>query len=682
MSRFALIRVGFLFLLLSFTVFVKAQKGAEAFNIDPTLYSYYQRCQEHILQPNVINMTDTLFQMAAEKGDKRMQAVAISTKLDYHYFQTANEDSIIYYTNEVKKFAKATKQPKYYYFAWANRLILFYLKTGKTNFALYEAQKMLKVAQDEDDKTGLSSCYNIMSQIYTVKRFYDMAFEWHLKQIELIEKYQLENYNISLVYTQIANYYIDKNLKDEALQALEKAKAKVNAPTQQILIKLEFANYYSKFGDFKAAEKILRECNATFDKDKRMESLKKRLYSTECTYYRESKQYQKALEAADKQEMEQRRLNESIQSSNYYRTIGEIYSEMGNPNQAVKYLQMYIKAEDSLKIANEQMASSEFATLLDVEKLNLEKKELMLQAQQKEIRNKTTLIISLIILLGVLFLFVFRESKLNRKLKISEGELKIRNEELIISREDVRKARDRAEANSRMKTTFIQSMSHEIRTPLNSIVGFSQVLNELYCKEFPESKEFVKIIENNSNDLLRLVTDVLALSELDQHDKLPTDIKTDINMVCQVAYETAKDIQQDGVEEGAEEGDVKVIFKPERKRLVILSNPERISQVLTNLARNAVKFTTHGSITIAYSVMEANKMIEISVTDTGIGIPKDKQYDVFERFYKINSFTQGTGLGLSICRSIAEKLGGNLHIDFSYTEGCRMVLTLPLVYPE
>lgn len=149
---------------------------------------------------------------------------------------------------------------------------------------------------------------------------------------------------------------------------------------------------------------------------------------------------------------------------------------MGNMSEAIKYLQMYIEAEDSLKIANEQMASSEFATLLEVEKLNAEKKELMLQAQEKEIRNKTTLIISLIVLLGILFMFLYRENFLKRKLKVSESELKIRNEELTISREELHKAKDIAEASSRMKTTFIESMTHEIRTPLNSIVGFSQIL--------------------------------------------------------------------------------------------------------------------------------------------------------------------------------------------------------------
>ncbi|KAB4941070.1 HAMP domain-containing histidine kinase, partial [Bacteroides thetaiotaomicron] len=259
---------------------------------------------------------------------------------------------------------------------------------------------------------------------------------------------------------------------------------------------------------------------------------------------------------------------------------------------------------------------------------------------------------------------------LKRKLKVSEAELKTRNEELMVSREELRKAKDIAEASSRMKTTFIQSMTHEIRTPLNSIVGFSQVLSDHYSNS-PETQEFVNIIKSNSNDLLRLVTDVLTLSELDQYEQLPTDAETDLHAICQLASEVAKDNTQK---------DVEVLFEPERESLLIRSNSERISQVLNNLAHNAAKFTTHGSIRIVYSVLEAEKKIEISVTDTGTGIPKDQQEAVFERFYKMNSFTQGTGLGLPICRSIAEKLGGSLRIDTSYTEGCRMILTLPLIY--
>lgn len=95
-------------------------------------------------------------------------------------------------------------------------------KTSRTNIALYEVQNMLKEAQEEDDKTGLSRCYNIMSQIYTIKRFDSMAFEWRLKEIELTEKYKIENYNISQTYAQIANYYINQKKQKEALAAVEK----------------------------------------------------------------------------------------------------------------------------------------------------------------------------------------------------------------------------------------------------------------------------------------------------------------------------------------------------------------------------------------------------------------------------------------------------------------------------
>lgn len=576
-----------------------------------------------------------------------------------------------FYTNKVKQFAKEIQQSKYYYFAWANRLILYYLKTGRSNIALYEAEKVLKEAQAEDNKTGLMYCYNIMSQIYTIKNFDVMASEWRVKEIELTEKYKLENYNISNTYAQLANYYITHHQPEPALEALEKAVKTANSASHKILAKLTYVEYYSEFKDFSAAEKMLKECRELFDQDKRLDSLKKRFYRTEAFYYQRSKQFVKALEAVEKQKTEEQRLNEYAMSSGQYRLKGEIYRQMGRPDEAVKFLKKYIEVDDSLKIANEQLASSEYATLLNVEKLNAEKKELMLRTKEKELSNKTTLIFSLIILLAILFLFLYRESRLNRRLKASESELRNKNEELTYSREELRKARDQAEATSQMKTTFIQSMSHEIRTPLNSIIGFSQVLSDHYGNE--ETKEFVNIIKANTDDLLRLVTDVLALSELDQYNKLPTNIQTDINMICQLSIEVAKMQKQDTVE---------FLFKPEREKLIILSNPERISQLLANLAHNAIKFTTHGSIELTYSVLEAEKKLEISVTDTGIGIPKEKQEKVFERFYKMNSFSQGTGLGLSISRTIAEKLGGSLHIDSSYTDGCRMVLTLPLVYAE
>ena len=650
---------------------MKAQKEAETYKVDPELYNYYQRCKECLLQPVVLSMSDTLFHMAGNKKDKRMQAVALSTQLDYFYYQGNNEDSVIYYTNKVKEFSKETYQPKYYYFAWANRLILFYLKTYKTNTALYEAQKMLEEAQTENDKMGLMYCYNIMSQIYSAKGFDTMTAEWKLKEIELVKKYKLENYNIANLYNQLAIYYIEKKQQKKALACLEKGDSISNAESHKAAIKMTYISYYIKFGNLKKAQNTLQECQAMFNKDKRLNYLKKSLYRSEYYYYMATKQYSKALEALNNQDLEERRQSGDLTDKNIYRLRGELFSLMGNPGEATKNLLKYAVINDSLRFEEEQRSSGEFATLLNVEKLKTEKNELMLQAKTKELRNKTTLIISLIILLGILFIFLYRENRLNRKLKVSEGELKAKNEELIYSREELRKAKNKAESNSRMKTTFIQSMSHEIRTPLNSIVGFSEILGDKYSNQFPETKDFVDIIKSNSNDLLRLVSDVLTLSELDQHDELQTNIKTDINATCQLVIELIETNNKKGL---------KIVFSPERSNLLILCNPERLSLLLTNLLHNAYKFTQKGSINICYTISEDDRSIQISVTDTGIGIAEEHQAEVFERFYKTNTFTQGTGLGLPICRSIAEKLGGSLTIDSSYTNGCRMVLTLPLVY--
>lgn len=646
----------------------KAQKEVDAFNVDTTLYSYYQHCQANILRPISLSMADTLFQKASIKNDIRMQAVALSLKLNYYYYQGIEEDSIISYTNKVKKFAKETNQLKYYYFAWGNRLILYYLKTGRNNIALYEAERMLKDAEATGSKIGLLNCYNTLAHIYSIKGFKKLALEWQLKEIELTEHEKVENYNIAIIYNLTASYYIDAKDRKKALEMLQKAEKASNSPGHKALTKLYYVNYYLAFNNITEAEKMMKECQLLFSKDKRLDSAKKTFYQTESKYYIATNQLKKALKSFLNQEAEEKRFSEHALNGTQVRSKADIYYKMGDIESAFKCLQEYIILDDSLKLENEQKATSEFATLLNIEKLNSEKKELMLQTQQKEIKNKKTLIISLTGLLGLVFIFLYRENLLNRKLRLSESKLKTKNDELTESREELRIAKDKAERNSQMKTTFIQSMSHEIRTPLNSIVGFSQILSDNYGKENPETKEFAEIIKTNSNDLLRLITDVLTLSELDQYEEIESNIPTNIYDCCQSGLELAGHQKKEGVQ---------INFHHEKESLIIKSNPGYVTQVLNNLLHNAAKFTLKGSITLEYKISDRKDTISFIITDTGIGISKDKKEYIFERFYKINMFSQGTGLGLPICKSIADKLHGNLIIDDTYINGCRFIFTIP-----
>lgn len=657
-----------LLLMLTFPVLTQAQQEAEKFNINTELYTYYQRCLEQILRPVVLSMSDSLYNMAEAKDDKRMQAVALSTKLDYFYYEGEQEDSIVFYTKKVKNFAKQTNQPKYYYFAWSNRLIFYYIKTARNNIALYEAEKMLKEAKTENNKIGLLNCYNTLANIYSIKGFRELAIDWFLKETDLTENKGVENYNISTIYTQLADFYAEMGEKQKMFDVLIKAKKTSFSINHIALTSLSYVKYHLIFGNIKEAWKELKNCQILFRSNSRLNFLKKNLFQTEYFYYKKTGQYDKALIALDNRTKEETRLNEHEVNISRFKEKGELYGLMGNYKAAMSHMQEYITIQDSLKIKNEQRSTGEFATLLNMEKLNSEKKELILQSQKKEIRSKTTLIISLIVLLVILFIFLYRENLLNRKLRISESKLKDKNEELTISREELKYAKEKAETASQMKTNFIQNMSHEIRTPLNSIVGFSQVLSDKFSESDPETKEFAEIIHTNSNDLLRLVTDVLTLSELDKFEELPSNINTDVNMCCQLGIETAKANKQENV---------KLVFEPAKESIIIQSNPERLSQLLINLMHNAAKFTNNGSIKLAYTISEENKIIEFSVTDTGIGIPKDKHKGVFERFTKLNSFTQGTGLGLPICISIVEKLHGSIYIDKEYQEGCRFIFTIP-----
>ena len=242
------------------------------------------------------------------------------------------------------------------------------------------------------------------------------------------------------------------------------------------------------------------------------------------------------------------------------------------------------------------------------------------------------------------------------------------NGELLQSSEELRKARDRAEDASQMKTQFIQNITHEVRTPLNAIVGFSQVLVEFYQES--ETEEFASLITVNSSYLLRLFNDVLELSNIDQVEHLPYDVVDTINSSCNAAIDGTKSFVKSEVE---------LIFHPSEDDMRIYTNPSYVTLILDYLLHNAAKFTESGSIILDTVVSPSEGVIRYSVTDTGIGIPTGQQEIVCERFKKLKNFSQGSVLGLSIARVMATKLGGTLYVDAEYTGGCRLVLTLPFV---
>ena len=225
-------------------------------------------------------------------------------------------------------------------------------------------------------------------------------------------------------------------------------------------------------------------------------------------------------------------------------------------------------------------------------------------------------------------------------------------------------ARDKAEMMDRLKSAFLANMSHEIRTPLNAIVGFSDLLVE--TEELSERQEYIKIVRENNDLLLQLISDILDLSKIEAGTFEFTSGDVDVNLLCE-------DIVRSMGMKAKEE--VELVFDDHLPVCHVISDRNRIHQVISNFVNNAMKFTSEGSIHVGYKLKDGE--LEFYVEDTGIGIEKEQLPHIFERFVKLNSFVHGTGLGLSICQSIVEQLGGRIGVDSEKGKGSRFWFTIP-----
>ncbi len=241
-------------------------------------------------------------------------------------------------------------------------------------------------------------------------------------------------------------------------------------------------------------------------------------------------------------------------------------------------------------------------------------------------------------------------------------------DELEESQDALRDAKNRAEESSRLKSAFLANMSHEIRTPLNAIVGFSDVLSAGGSSE-EEQRAYFDIIRTNSDLLLRLINDILDVSRLEA-DRINFALEScDVVQVCQqVVVSVAQ----------ARRSKNQFQFECDYQSIEMRIDIQRLQQVIINLLSNADKFTTEGAITLKLEVDKKKNLAIFSVTDTGCGIPLDKQKKVFDRFEKLNEYVQGTGLGLSICKLTVDKWGGTIWIDPAYTGGARFMFTHPM----
>lgn len=226
-------------------------------------------------------------------------------------------------------------------------------------------------------------------------------------------------------------------------------------------------------------------------------------------------------------------------------------------------------------------------------------------------------------------------------------------------------ALEKAKEADKLKSAFLANVSHEIRTPLNAIVGFSEIIANTDCDE--EKNLYLDIIKTNNNLLLNLINDILDLSKIESGRMDLKQTNVNVTDLCQDLYQ----IHQLRAAQG-----VQVVFKnKEKEPLILFTDRNRLHQIYSNLINNAIKNTTVGSIIISYQTR--GNFVDFFVKDTGKGIPLEKQGLIFNRFEKLDSNVQGFGLGLSICKSILERMGGDISFQSEPGVGTEFKFTLP-----
>ncbi len=302
-------------------------------------------------------------------------------------------------------------------------------------------------------------------------------------------------------------------------------------------------------------------------------------------------------------------------------------------------------------------------------------------------RGKQLILLSLLIIANVLVLFIFEYHNPNALGQYPSEKVRILDFYsailllggtayvlMTMAKRAYLSQYKKAKTADKLKSSFLANMSHEIRTPLNAIVGFSNLLADGTIKD-EEREQYIAIINRSNETLLQLIDDILDVSMIEAEQ---VKINEASFSVTELMHNLEKTYRQVLKEKNKEH--LQLVLEMPRNIYRMVSDPVRVNQLMVNLLNNAIKFTEQGSVTFGF--LPQNDRIKFFVRDTGIGIEKEYQERLFDRFYKIEEdntkLYRGTGIGLYLCKKIAEMLGGSIHVQSEYGKGSEFYFYLPL----
>ena len=542
-------------------------------------------------------------------------------------------------------------QRYYTYFELERILIKSSLFRGEIRMAIAQSDQMYSKARALAYPFGNALALNAMGEVYSYTGRLREAGAAYEESLRLLDGMDGEDVHIRMLLVEL----IDYNLRIRNVNGASRYLARLNLYPEDRLSPLELAMRHISNascqlfkGDLKAASHHLVQIGQL--EAQLIPEIQQYLLIIDARYLVATGEHEAALTA----------YNDFLQTE-YARINHNIYKEA-----------LLEKADLLVKMGNKEEAYGQYGKVFSYIKTSFEKnypKEIdrlctRFQADQLAYQNERDRIVSMrfylagiiVSVLFLIFLLVLGWKKIFR-LKRSQ----MRQEAM----------KEKAVQAIQRKNMFLSNMSHEVRTPLNAIVGFSAVLTDEDESFDDESRrEFSEIIKVNSFQLLKLINDILDFSDF-ENDNITFNIRThDAVKLCNEVVETVM---------ASRKLEVEMRFDTDLSVLMLDTDDARLRQVLINLLVNAAKFTEQGSIVLELKMADAGTAL-FSVTDTGCGIPPEKQHLIFERFEKLNDFVQGSGLGLSICQLIVKYMNGKLWVDSGYTRGARFCFTHPLKY--
>lgn len=522
-----------------------------------------------------------------------------------------------------------------------------YILQGDYGWALNEVNKILEVA---DNPSRLSYSFYALGEIYYSLNLYEKAIPNYLLAREYFQKMGGMSQYLTAVNLKLLFIYLSLQQRANAQKELYElqeniAKLDSSARPPSIWIKYAQASFYIIMEDFIKSRQLIDELETSNDSIYNPYGIVSNMINTNYHLRKgeldEAYRYiQKCLNASDnlydihwyvhaltKRAKIKALMNDMQGACEDYRVVYHLKDSLMNNN--------FIRQDNTLHL-NYQVDDD--ATL-----------------KWKE--RQQTLYMS-IICIGILLItgvgLMIRYNKKNEKLK-----------NLRVKLNDARKKIDE---NIQAKSVFLSNMSHEIRTPLNAISGFSELLVSQENLDIELRKQCNEMIQQNSKLLMKLLNDVLDLSNLDIQKMSFKFKECNVVPLCRTIVETVKGIKRTEAE---------VSFNTSLRELYLFTDENRLQQMLLNILVNATKFTKSGSIILSLETKK-DGMAYFSVTDTGIGISPEMRYKVFSRFEKLDENSYGYGLGLSICKLIVTRLGGKIWVDSEYNDGARFIFTHPI----